>query len=183
MIRQATPDDAPAVVPLLMSAMGHLAAIFAGTDDVDEIGSVFRLFFQMDLSQYSYANTLVFEEDHVIVGSITGYDGARLHELRQPVLDRLFLKEPDFELGDETGAGEYYVDCVSVDPAHQGRGIGKQLIKAFCGLAAAKGFAQVGLIVDQTNPSARKLYADLGFRIAGEKLFQGHRYDHMVFTV
>ena len=91
--------------------------------------------------------------------------------------------QPDFTPGDETEAGEYYIDCVSVDSAHQGKGVGKKLITAFCELAASLGFEKVGLIVDKVNPAAKRLYEDLGFDVAGEKDFLGHRYFHMVRKV
>ena len=84
---------------------------------------------------------------------------------------------------DETEAGEYYIDCVNVHPDQQRKGIGRQLIAAFCEQAAAKGFGKVGLIVDTGNPQARRLYENLGFDVVGEKDFMGHRYFHMVREV
>jgi ribosomal protein S18 acetylase RimI-like enzyme len=67
-----------------------------------------------------------------------------------------------------------------VRPDHQGKGIGKKLINAFCEHAGKLGYARVGLIVDMINPAARRLYENLGFRVFGEKDFMGHRYFHMV---
>ncbi len=72
------------------------------------------MFFKRDDNQYSYVNTLVYENENGIVGSVTGYDGKRLHELRQPVIDELRKRDPDFTPNDETEAGEYYLDCVNV---------------------------------------------------------------------
>ncbi|WAC11583.1 GNAT family N-acetyltransferase [Dyadobacter pollutisoli] len=183
MIRKATPEDADAVAPLLVQALGHIAGIFAGSENYEAATPLVKTFFERDDNQYSYINTLVFEDETGVIGSVTGYDGARLHELRQPVIDRLREFQPDFTPGDETEAGEYYIDCASVDPAHQGKGIGKKLITAFCELAASSGFEKVGLIVDKVNPAAKRLYEDLGFDVAGEKDFLGHRYFHMVRKV
>jgi ribosomal protein S18 acetylase RimI-like enzyme len=183
MIRPALPEDAPVVAPLLVLAMGHIAGIFARSENYEEAIPFFRAFFEADNNQYSYVNTLVFEDEKSVVGSITGYNGAQLHELRKPVLDRLHESDPDFTPEDETEAGEFYIDCVNVHPEHQGKGIGKKLILAFCDKAASLGHERVGLIVDKVNPQAKRLYENLGFEIAGEKDFLGHRYFHMVKSV
>jgi ribosomal protein S18 acetylase RimI-like enzyme len=180
MIRTARPEDADAVAPLLVLAMGHIAGIFARSTHYEDAIPFFEAFFKDGTNQYSYANTLVYENADGVIGSITGYDGGRLHELRQPVLDKLREAEPDFTPSDETGPGEYYIDCVNVHPGHQGKGIGKKLINAFCEYAGTLGYARVGLIVDVINPAARRLYENLGFRIIGEKDFMGHHYFHMV---
>ncbi|WP_439556341.1 GNAT family N-acetyltransferase [Dyadobacter sp.] len=183
MIRPATPGDAPAVAPLLILAMDHIAGIFAGSSNYADAIPFFERFFKAGQNQYGYDNTIVFEEEDKVIGSITGYDGALLHQLRKPVLDLLQKSRPDFHPSDETEAGEYYIDCVNVHPDHQGKGIGKKLIQAFCEKAASLGHPRVGLIVDQVNPAAKRLYENLGFRIVGEKDFMGHRYHHMVLEV
>lgn len=103
--------------------------------------------------------------------------------MRKPVLDRLHESDPDFMPEDETEAGEFYIVCVNVHPKHQDKGIGKKLILAFCEKAALLGFQCVGLIVDQINPQVKRLYENLGFKVAEEKDFLGHRYFHMVRNV
>ncbi|MCE6988480.1 GNAT family N-acetyltransferase [Dyadobacter sp. CY323] len=183
MIRPATPEDANAVAPLLILALGHIAGIFAQSENHEDAIPFVKSFFEAPDNQYSYANTLVFEDETGVIGSATSYDGALLHKLRQPVLDKLREVMPDFNPDDETDAGEYYLDCVCVDPNQQEKGIGKKLILAFCERAADLGFSRAGLIVDKVNPEAKKLYEKLGFEVGGEKDFMGHRYFHMIRQV
>jgi len=183
MIRPATPNDAADLAPLIILALGHIACIFAISDDPHDAIPLMEQFIGSEGNQYSYENTLVYEDENGIAGSIIGYDGAQLHALREPVLKVIRASDPGFTPGDETEAGEFYIDCVNVEPARQGQGIGKKLISALCDLASSRGFSCVGLIVDKVNPQAKTLYEKLGFRKAGEKDFMGHRYDHMVCEV
>ncbi|MCF0057594.1 GNAT family N-acetyltransferase [Dyadobacter sp. CY356] len=180
MIRAATPADATAVAPLMILAMGHIAGIFANSENYEDAIPFFEMFFKMENNQYSYVNTLVYENEDGIIGSVTGYDGEFLRELRQPILDELRKQDPDFIPNDETEAGEYYLDCVNVKENQQGKGIGKKLINAFCDLGFGLGYKRIGLIVDMDNPDARKLYTNLGFYEVGTRYFMGHQYFHMV---
>lgn len=183
MIRPATPDDAARVAPLMILALGHIAGIFARSEDHRDAIPFIEKFFRQTNNQYSYANTLVYQNESGIVGAVTGYDGKMLHQLRQPVLDELHKSDPDFFPNDETEAGEYYLDCVNVHTDLQGKGIGRKLIEAFCDHAFKQGFKRIGLIVDMENPAAKKLYERLGFRVAGNKELLGHQYFHMVREV
>ncbi|MCF0072111.1 GNAT family N-acetyltransferase [Dyadobacter sp. CY261] len=180
MIRTARQDDVDAVAPLLILGMGHIAGIFAGSENHSDAIPFFRTFFLHQANQYSFKNTFVFEAEEGVVGSINGYDGALLHSLRQPVLDKLREADPTFNPNDETGPGEFYLDCINVHPDHQGKGIGSQLIESLCKHAGTLGHERAGLIVDMVNPAARRLYERLGFEVIGEKDFMGHRYFHMV---
>lgn len=180
MIRQATAGDAAQVGPLFILAMGHIAGIFANSDRYEDAIPFFEDFFRRTDNQYSYVFTQVLEEDGVIAGSVTGYDGADLHVLRQPILDQVRKTRPDFLPDDETEAGEYYLDCINVHSGHQGKGVGKKLIQAFCTRAKLLGYERVGLIVDLDNPRALKFYENQGFSVAGSKPFMGHQYFHMI---
>jgi hypothetical protein len=62
MIRKATPEDGDAVAPLLVQALGHIAGIFAGSEHYEDAIPLVKTFFERNDNQYSYVNTLVFED-------------------------------------------------------------------------------------------------------------------------
>lgn len=183
-IRHAQKEDSKFVAPLIVQAMEDLAMKLTKSSDLQNAIPVFDYFFQQKANQYSFENTLVFEENGEIMGSITGYDGSKLNELRTPFLE--YLKS---EFGydqipeDETEAGEFYLDTVSVSKNHQGKGIGRKLIEAMILHAKEKGFEKVGLLVDLDNPEAKKLYERIGFKILKTKILMGKMYQHLVYTL
>lgn len=184
MIRLAKPENATQVVPLLLQAMGELAAKLTHTDDQESINRIFEYFFQEKGNQYSYENTLVFEEAGKVLGSLTAYDGAKLIELRKPFLTYLNVSDSDDNHPDtETQSGEFYLDSISVNTIAQGKGIGKQLIKAGLAWGEQLGHQNIGLLVEQNNTRALKLYLQMGFKIQNRKEFMGGSYHHMVFKV
>lgn len=174
MIRPARKEDVSAVVPLLFFAMKEIAVKLAGTKDPQ---AVFEYFFQQEVNQYSYKNTLVYEDENGIGGMILSYDGGDLDLLRDPVLDHL---QNAFVPERETGTGEYYLDSIAVAPGSQGKGIGKQLIAAAILKAQQEGHSVVGLLVDENNPDALRLYERLGFEAMEMKAFAGRYHKHMV---
>jgi len=181
-IRRATPDDAAAMAPLFIAAMESFACAFVGSDDPLDALPVFQRFASLPDNQYSYANTLVYHDDQGIAGIVAGYDGARLESLREPFFAYL-AKEYGFEpssFGNETAAGEFYIDTVSVASHRRGAGIGKALILAACAVAQQGGHTRAGLLVDAENPVAKRLYASLGFEVMGRKWFAGGEYEHRV---
>lgn len=183
MIRPATPTDAPVLSELIILAMGQLANKFAGSDDVAKAIQLFEKFSSQTGNQYSYENTLIYEDESGVCGMILGYNGADLEKLRAPFLH--YLKEVNGfnqPIEDETQPGEYYIDCLSVFSAQQGKGIAKALIKALIEHAAEKGHFTTGLIVHQNNPQAKKLYLKLGFKVVDERVFVGDIYEHLQYS-
>ncbi len=87
--------------------------------------------------------------------------GFLLHELSGQLAGFCWTKiQPDDE-ADEM-LGEIYV--IAVNPAFQGRGLGKQLVLAGLEYLADKGLRTGMLYVDRDNVEARSLYKGLGFR-------------------
>ncbi|SMC86691.1 GNAT family N-acetyltransferase [Pedobacter africanus] len=184
MIRQAQPEDAGAIAPLIVLAMDSLAAKFTNSAESAETLALFEKFAGLPANQYSYENVLVYVDEAGISGMISAYDGARLELLRAPFLEHIsgtygFTEIPE----QETQEGEYYIDCVSVSPGTQGKGIGRELIKALLEHAAKTGHKKVGLLVSKENPRAEKLYSGLGFLTVKERGFMGGDYFHMQCAV
>ena len=184
MIRLATPKDAPAVASMLVLVMNELAGKFVKSENPMDAFPLFERFFLQEKNQYSYRNTIVYEDESGVIGSINAYDGAKLLELREP-----FLKYIDETYGfrefleEETQAGEFYLDTLGVKPGHQGKGIGTSLIKAACDRGKELGHAQAGLLVEDKNQSAKRLYERVGFQSVGKRKFAGGIYSHMLLSL
>ncbi len=185
MIRKAEITDATAIAHLMVAAMEDLALQFVASSNRTDALSLFERFCSQTQNQYSFENTLVYLIDDQVAGSITVYDGALIESLRQPFFDyiRANFHVQGFEMELESGAGELYIDTLSVNPAYQGKGIGKQLIVAALHWAKELGHQKVGLLVDQDNPNAKRLYESLGFVNVADKYLLGKRHEHLVFTL
>ena len=72
-----------------------------------------------------------------------------------------------FIMGTVLGMAEIY--GIAVEPAHQGRGVGGQLLQAFTQRMDECGAPSVFLEVAETNESARRLYAAQGFYQIGRR--------------
>ena len=177
-LRTARCDDAPLIARVVAMAIGDEQALrsYCGEEYLTVLASIAS---HTD-TQYGWPNALVAEVDGVAVGAAVGYEGAQLATLREgtfAVLRERIGRTPT--IADETEVGEYYLDSIAVEPSFRGLGVGRALIEGFCQRAFAEGHERVGLIVDCDNPSAESLYAALGFRTVGERLFFGHRMRHM----
>jgi len=71
-----------------------------------------------------------------------------------------------------------HVRRVAVDPAYQGRGIGRRLMEWVHAHAAGRGFAEVRLGVRSQLPGNRIFYEKLGYRTLREHRFPGSREVH-----
>ena len=175
--RRAVADDAAVVAHIVAMAFGEeLTRRLCG-----EAGeTLFEELARRDDTQYSYRNVLVCEADGEVVGAVCGYDGAKLQELRVPVLETIRERCGSVpEVADETSAGEFYLDTLGVLPRAQGRGLGAELIRRMRDEAFAEGHERVTLLVDEDNTAAERLYERLGFSRCGEVDLLGHRMFRM----
>ena len=177
-VRSATPGDAPVIASALAMALGEESMrMYCGEHYQDVLEELAR----MEGTQYSYRNALVAEVDGVVAGAVVGYDGARLHELREPTL-RLIQERTGQEFGnveDETVPDEFYLDSLGVLPEFRNLGIGGKLLAALRDKAFAQGYEKAGLLVDSGNHKAERLYLSLGFRRVESRNLFGRRMWHL----
>ena len=179
-IRKAQFEDSEAIATLLMLASGEVMYKFIGEKNYAKARD-FLLHFVRSLSnQYSFQNCYVAEEEGEIVGAALVYDGANLQELRKPVLEYVHQHfDRNLNVEDETQAGEYYIDSLGISPDHQGKGIGSKLLQFVINEKVIAEGGTIGLLVDKTNPGAKRLYLNLGFVPVGEKTLLGISLEHL----
>lgn len=183
-IRKATLDDAEYVAQYLFLAMKEIVYKFIGKVHPEEGINFILNFVQQESNQYSYHNCWVLLADMKIVAAINVYNGAELVELRQPILDYVRnINSNDFEFEDETQAGEYYIDSLGVDPSQQRKGLGTKLLQFVIDEYVRNRSQMLGLLVDEENQNAKKLYLKLGFKIMGKKLLFGKYMEHLQIKV
>jgi len=188
MIRPAVSEDASQAVPLIFEAIGSIAFVLTGTKVLAEAMSILEDFFEKEGNRVSHKNTLVIEEgetgagDRTIVGVAISYDGTVARKLDEPLEEAAKLQSglSDYSIPTEAEPDEFYLDTVSVNRNYQGRGIGRQLIEAVCEQGRQLGRNRVGLLVDVTNPDAKRLYERLQFRVNKQRELAGVEYFHMV---
>lgn len=138
----------------------------------------------LEKSQYSYTNTLVaLNDEDEVIGVCVSYDGAQLHDLRQPFVDAA-LKKFDIDYQnqiDEADNDELYIDSLAVNPDYRRQGIAKRLILESITKAESMGIHKIGLLVDKDNPLAEKLYVAQGFKYVGDTTWGGHPMKHLQY--
>ncbi len=183
-ITNARRQDAPMIARAVMMAVGdEICRDFAGNDHtLSDVEALFTELAGMEDSQYSYMNSLVaLDDDGNVAGVCIGYDGAKLHSLRERFFEaaRRYLNRNMAGMDDETTPDEFYLDTLAVWPQYRGDGIGAKLLLA----QAARGHAMgkpAGLLVDKVNPKAEALYRKLGFEPDGERPFAGVVMNHLI---
>ena len=186
-IRPSVPTDASALAELIIEAMTPCCcAYFYGEQHtLEEFQRFLVSLIQRTDTQYSYQNALVAVVGDAVVGAAVSYDGALLRQLREPFIKGVKAQFDNDLRGmrDETGPGELYLDSFAVSPAYRHKGIGSQLLKATVEKAGLIGIENVGLLVDDENPTALRLYLNAGFHFVDTSSWGGHSMKHLQIHV
>lgn len=181
-IRKATVNDTEILADLLLLAMEDIVYRFIGQKNPEKARAFMLHFVERKNNQYSFQNCWIAEKDGMVLGAANIYNGGHLHSLRKPVLDYVRSHyNANFYPEDETKEGEYYLDTLGVHPNHQGKGIGTRLLQFLVDEYVNRQGQTLGLLVDEENPSAKRLYVRLGFESAGVKVLLGKKLEHLQF--
>ncbi len=183
-ITAAQRSQATDIARLIMTAMNRdCCRYFVGpSHTLDDFHRIMTSLVRAEHSQYSYRNTLAATgEDDKLCGICVSYDGGKLHSLRRAFIDAMWEQcRRDFRgMDDETSRGELYIDSLAVREEERGKGIATALLRATIAKAKSMGLPAVGLLVDQGNPRAEKLYRRLGFAFENEAVWGGHAMRHL----
>lgn len=187
-IRPAQKKDTKVLAPLIYSAIEDLAEHFTGASSQNEAIERLSLLIAEDDNRFSYQFALVIEEDGNIMGVSSAYSENIIDDLTfktielskrfswqiDKVTENRLLKDK------EAPKGTYYIDHLAVDENYRGKGYATLLIEAMEMNGVEMGFKVVSLLVDITNPKARVLYEDLGYRFLCNVQANGHSYIALV---
>lgn len=183
LIRKATLKDSEDIATLLLLTMEDIIFNFINQNDYNTARGFLLHFVKQENNQYSYQNCFVAEEDNQIIAAVNLYDGSRLMELRNPIIQYVRLHfNPNFNPEDETQSGEIYIDSLGVDPNQQGKGIGTTILRFLVDEFVTQNQETLGLLVEEANPQAKKLYLKLGFKPVGKKTLVGKNLEHLQFS-
>src|SRR5688572_10300432 len=165
-LRAARPADAPAAAELIYRPMGQMADYIFGGDDRDCAVEVFAKLFAQTENRFSHEFTSVLELDGEVVGILLSYPAEILGGLSTPMakqlhevigwsgMVRLVLRSAALMTVKEYELDEFYIFTVSVQPAFQSRGFGKQLLMHAEDKARAGGLRKCSLGVTVDNMGA-----------------------------
>jgi ribosomal protein S18 acetylase RimI-like enzyme len=179
-IRKAKVEDAAPIADCLFLAMEDIAYVLCGERDADKAKSFLKHFVALENNQYSYQNCWVMEDEDKVIGTMNVYDGSKLAELREPIFSYIKTNQnKSLFIEDETESGEFYIDCIGVNPEQQGKGIGAKALGFLIEEYVIKNSQTLGLLVDEGNPNAKRLYVKLGFKVVGTKILTGKKMEHL----
>jgi ribosomal protein S18 acetylase RimI-like enzyme len=179
-IRKARVEDSRGIADHLLLAMEDIVYEFIGDKDSKKAKEFLAYFIERQGNQYSYQNCLVIEDGGQILAAVNIYDGAKLRLLRAPVTQYVRTHfNAGFNPEDETQAGEYYIDSLGVSPDQQGKGLGSKILNHLIDTHVIRHQRTLGLLVEEDNMNAQKLYFKLGFKPVGMKILVGKNMQHL----
>lgn len=183
-IRKAYPEDADCIPKFLLMAMEDIFSKFVNNISTDEQENILRRFVRQKNNLYSYENCIITVVGNEIIAVANVYDGNNAPQLRKPFIE--YVKENfnnSFNPEEETEEGEFYIDTISVSPEYRGLNVGERLIKFIINEYALNRKGVIGLLVENDNFRAEKLYRKVGFEFIGNKKLMGKTLKHFQFRI
>ena len=182
-IRQARPEDAEKIAPLIINAIGnianHMTAQKGPAAVLEKVADMIRGEHTRHSHRYTYT-ALVNGE---IAGALVLYHGNQAEALDRFLIEQLQKQGHERTIESEAHLDEWYIDTVSVDPACQGQGIGSKLFEFAEELVLSQGGGKLSLNVDIDKEGAIRLYKRLGYSISEPWTIIGEPFHHMVKLV
>ncbi|KRN94793.1 GNAT family N-acetyltransferase [Pediococcus stilesii] len=178
---KATTSDMPQVIELLKIILDEMELPFYLNNDQNEVTKLFTKTFQSK-TYTNDADVLVAKVDNQVAGLAFGYPGKNedvLDDEFQKHFDQVNIPAQEIYEDPEADADEWYLDSLVVNPEFQNQGIGTTLLNAIPKFAKQRGLTKVGLLVDDLNPNAERLYRRIGFRDDHEQVVSNHHYKHL----
>jgi ribosomal protein S18 acetylase RimI-like enzyme len=180
MIRQAHASEAQQIAPLIEQASHEIAETLTGTTDKEAVLERLAYFVSQTRNRLSHENTLVKIIKDEVAGIGIAYAGTEAKQLDGPFKEQ--LKQwtgQDVQIDVETEEPVYYLDTLSVDARHGGKGIGTELLQAAAEVGEKQGLQAFRLNADQTIVGAQRLYRRLGFKPVRKFEISGGTFDYM----
>lgn len=185
-IRQAVPDDARYVAPLIYDAIGEIANRLTGQSEYTQIINELEELFTRTDNRHTYLNTYVavHVESTNIVGILVVYSGLDGRKLDQSLEKHLKRKNaPVTTIEIEAHDDEFYVDTICVHHSVRGQGVGTKLLHFAEQVAKSKGYSKISLNVETQKEQARHLYEKVGYVITEPWTIINEPFYHMVKNI
>lgn len=181
MIRQATKQDAEAIVKLIMLAIEDIAYQQTGYDTDERAAKQLLEYVLQPNNRFSLEYITVIEIDGELAGMMLCYKGDEENVLYAPIIQQLEsrLGKP-IQLDKEADPGEYYIDAIAVFPSFQGKGVASQLLQHAEVLAKQHNMRKTSLNVDMENKRAYDVYVKKGYRETKQITINQAPFRHMI---
>ena len=180
-IRQALPEDAPSIAPLIFDAIGDIAHRLTGASIYSNVIAELEELVRATDNRHTYLNTFVAINNQEILGIIVLYNGKIGREFDGNLMKKLQKKfSTSTQIDIEAYDDEYYIDTICVAPHVRGLGIGTKLLYFAEQQARALGYKKLSLNVEEEKTKARQLYERQGFVITEPWEIIGEKFYHMV---
>lgn len=185
-IRPSKPQDAHAVAPLIIEAIGDIAKRLTWEKTPEQVIKMLKNLFVRTDNRHSYLYTYVAvrQKTEDVVGVLVLYSGKEGAILDEQLSQWLQTKgAPTSRIDKEAHTDEYYIDTIAVHPLARGNGIGTALLTFAEEVARNKHFTKLSLNVETAKDKAQKLYTRQGFVITEPWSIIDEPFYHMVKTL